>query len=547
MKTNELIKNFISKEKKTIILYLIVCILYYPLQSLTFTIVTGRLFDKFSNIQKNKSIIYKLSILICVLYVITNLAIFIKETIESRLIPEFNRELRTMIFNNIIDKMRIKYKDIDIGEFISRIAMISVKWDEVIEHFASIILPRGLGILLILGILFYFGPYFGMLTLVYIICIAILLAPRYKKCLNKLIDLRFALNTRNNNIQDKISNLFEIYIANKEDEEKRNNFNSENKYSKKYTDVHNCSKINSTLISLINIVYLSIMIYLVIKYLYAKKIDKPTAISIILLLVYIVQCVFSVFRTLISTSYSYSILKESEEFLNYISDFELNTNSKNVNAHSTIDVRNVSFKYNQDIVLQNVNLKINKNDKIIIKGVSGSGKSTLIKLICGFYTPSEGGIFIDKINTKEINIENLRSQITMLNQNVKLFNTSIYDNVRYINNNIIDENIDKFIDDNRINLFNNVNLKQNAGPNGNKLSGGQKQMTLIIRCLFANKNVLILDEPTSALDNYHFDILNKILQNTNKTIIVITHDSRFDKSKFTNRYHLKKGQLTKVE
>jgi ABC-type bacteriocin/lantibiotic exporter with double-glycine peptidase domain len=196
-------------------------------------------------------------------------------------------------------------------------------------------------------------------------------------------------------------------------------------------------------------------------------------------------------------------------------------------------------------VLDNVNLNINKNDKIVIKGVSGSGKSTLIKLICGFYTPTQGDILINNVSIKEINIEHLRSQITMLNQNVKLFNISVYDNIRYINNTLTDDTINKFIKNNKIKLFNRMNLKNIAGQNGNNLSGGQKQMTLIFRCLLADKNILIFDEPTSALDNYHFDIFNSLIQNMEKTIIVITHDSRFDKSYFNNRFHLEKGILTK--
>lgn len=546
MKTEQLIRDFVSRKKTSLIFYLIVCFLYYPLQSATFTIVTGKLFDKFSNIQKNKTSIYNLSILICFLYMITNISIIAKERIEGRLIPAFNKELRVMIFNNIIDKLRIKYKDIDIGDFISRISLISIKWDEVIENFASVILPKGLAVLLILGIFFYFGIPFGLITLVYIIVICILLIPRYKKCLVKLIDLRFTLNSRHNDMQDKLSNLFDIYIANNEEEEKQNNLKNESDYSKSYADVHKCTTTNGGLISMFNIIYLSLMIFLSVKYLYSKKISKTVTISIILLLVYIVGCVFVIFKTLISVSYSYSILKESEEFLHYISDFEVKTNGKDVNAHSKIEVNNVSFQYNKDIVLDNVNLTINKNDKIIIKGISGSGKSTLIKLICGFYTPTKGQILIDGVNSTDINIKSLRSQISMLNQNVKLFNISIYDNIRYINKSLSNEHIDKFIKTHKITLFNSIDLNNEAGLNGNNLSGGQKQMTLIIRCLLANKKLVIFDEPTSALDNSHFDIFNNLVQKMDKTVIIITHDSRFDKSNFTNRYHLKKGILTKV-
>ena len=72
-------------------------------------------------------------------------------------------------------------------------------------------------------------------------------------------------------------------------------------------------------------------------------------------------------------------------------------------------------------------------------------------------------------------------------------------------------------------------------------------MTLIIRCLSANKKLLFFDEPTSALDNYHFNVFfNNIIKNTNKTIIVITHDARFDKSKFNNKYRQDKGILKKI-
>jgi len=546
MKTSELIKNFIAQHKTTLVFYIICCILYYPLQAATFTIATGALFNSFSNLQQNKTLIYKLVTVIIILYTVTNLAIIIKEKIEGNLIPRFNKELRTMIFDNIVNKMRVKFTDIDIGEFISRISMISIKWDEVINQFASTILPHGITVLIILGILFYFGTNFGVITIGYMFIIGILLLPRYKKCLNKLIDLRYSLNSMHNDIQDKINNLFEIYIANKEEEEKDENKSREKKYSKKYKDVYDCTVNNSMFISLFNIAYLSIMLYLVITSLYSKKINKTTAISIILLLVYVVGSIYIVFKSLITVSYSYSILKESEQFLNYISDYEVFNKGKNVNVHSKIHVNNVSFKYNQDIVLDQVNLSINKNEKTIIKGVSGSGKSTLIKLICGFYTPIKGDILINDTNIKNVNIENLRSQITMLNQNVKLFNISIYDNISYINNTVSNKDIDTFIVSNKIKLFHSVNLSNNAGQNGNNLSGGQKQMTLILRCLLADKKVVIFDEPTSALDNYHFDIFNNIIEKMNKTIIVITHDSRFDKSNFDNKYHLEKGRLTKL-
>ena len=238
------------------------------------------------------------------------------------------------------------------------------------------------------------------------------------------------------------------------------------------------------------------MLYLVINNLYSNNLSKSIGITIILLLTYVIGIVDSLFKAMIGASFSYSILKESENFLQDISEYEVSDKGVKVNANSTIQIKNVTFKYKKDIVLDQINLIIKKNDKIIIKGRSGSGKSTLVKLICGFYTPTEGQILIDNKNIKNINIENLRSQISMLNQNVKLFNISIYDNIRYTNKNVSKEIIDKFINKHKINLYNDLDLNSKAGQNGNNLSGGQKQMTLIIRCLLANKKLLFFDEPT---------------------------------------------------
>ena len=220
MKTKQLINEYLSKRKGTLIVYLILCILYYPLQSATFTISMGKLFDKLANIQKNKKFIYQILLIISVLYILVNLALLGKEKIESIIIPEFNNELRIMIFDNIINKMRIKFKDVDIGDFISRISMITLKWDEVIQIAASIIIPQSLTIIVVLSLFTYYGPKYGLITMVYIYCVFILLFLRYKYCVNKLINLRYTLNSRHNDIQDKINNLFDIYLANKENEEK---------------------------------------------------------------------------------------------------------------------------------------------------------------------------------------------------------------------------------------------------------------------------------------------------------------------------------------
>ena len=546
MKTTELITNFINKKKIILLIYLISCILYFPLNTATFTIAFGKLFEKINNFTKNKLEIINLLYIIVILYTIVNISVIVKEKLESKLIPEFNNEIRNMIFENIIHKMKINFKEIDLGELISRISMITVKWDEIVHYIASVLLPQSLTLLVLLGILAYIGPKYSLITFGYIFVVFILLLPRYKLCMGKFVNLRHTMTERHNHIQDKISNLFDIYLSNKEEYEIRNNKEKEYKFNKYYKDALHCNVINSFMISVFNVLYLSFMVYLTIRELYSNKLSKSSTITILLIITYVTGCTDNLFKTITWTIQAYSILKESEEFLNYISDYKNKIGGKKPIIYGNIKLNNVTFKYKNNIVIKNINLNIQQNNKIIIKGKSGSGKTTIIKLICGFYNTTKGSLLIENINIKDIDIDYLRSNISMVNQNVKLFNISIYDNIKYGNNSISNKMITNFIKTNKINLYNDINLHSKVGQHGNNLSGGQKQMTLIIRVLLNSKKILIFDEPTSALDNYHFEVFNNIITKSNKTIIVITHDTRFDKTKFNNRYHLENGHLKKI-
>jgi ABC-type bacteriocin/lantibiotic exporter with double-glycine peptidase domain len=208
------------------------------------------------------------------------------------------------------------------------------------------------------------------------------------------------------------------------------------------------------------------------------------------------------------------------------------TDKKNNLNFDTIEFKNITFQYNKsnDLIFDNLNLKMNLNDKIIgISGLSGNGKSTFVKLIIKMYK-YKGDIYIDNINIKDIDNMYIRENIIYVNQTSKLFNKNVHENLYYgINEKkLVKEHIDEIFQFKKIhNLFKDIDMDNNVGTNGEKLSGGQRQVINIINGLLIPSKILILDEPTNALDPLlKKDIIDliKYFKKYKKCIIIISHD-----------------------
>ena len=218
------------------------------------------------------------------------------------------------------------------------------------------------------------------------------------------------------------------------------------------------------------------------------------------------------------------------EIIDSKSEFFDDSNKENLDSFKKcIEFKNVSFKYENATVLNNISLKVNKGEMVAIVGSSGSGKSTLVNLIPRFFDIVSGKILIDDIDINDLSRLKIRSLIGIVSQDSILFNTSIKENVILGDNkgNINEKlseslsiaNADEFI--NELDDQDNYNV----GDNGSNLSGGQKQRLAIARAVYSNSPILILDEATSSLDSKSEklvqDAIDKLM--INKTSIVIAH------------------------
>lgn len=193
-----------------------------------------------------------------------------------------------------------------------------------------------------------------------------------------------------------------------------------------------------------------------------------------------------------------------------------------------IEIKNVSFKYNDTPILENINLTISKGKTLAIVGSSGAGKSTLVDLIPRFHEVTNGEISIDQIPIQKLRLDSLRNLMGIVSQEPILFNDSIRNNVALGSHHIDDE---KVWDALRIaNADTMVRNKENAldevvGDRGVKLSGGEKQRITIARAIYKNPPILILDEATSSLDTVSEKQVQEALDQLmkNRTTIVIAH------------------------
>lgn len=196
-----------------------------------------------------------------------------------------------------------------------------------------------------------------------------------------------------------------------------------------------------------------------------------------------------------------------------------------VELNKSITLSDVNFSYGENQVINNINYCFEMNKSYAIVGGSGSGKTTLFQLIMGIYDNYNGNILYDGKNLKDLDLESLYDVVSIVEQNVFVFDDTILNNITMY------QEFDSTVLDNVINmsglskLVSEKGLDYYCGENGSNLSGGEKQRISIARSLLKNYRLLLMDEATSALDNEtSMNIVDEILSIPNLLKIIITHN-----------------------
>ena len=199
------------------------------------------------------------------------------------------------------------------------------------------------------------------------------------------------------------------------------------------------------------------------------------------------------------------------------------------NPQGIIEFKNVEFKYNDKaVVFQDFNLKIEPNQSVAFVGKSGQGKSTLLSLIPRLYDVTAGKILIDQVDVRDLSEDGLRELVTVVPQTPYIFNTTIRENLKFVQEGLSDEEMIEVCKKAQIHDF--IMEKEKGydsvvGENGLILSGGQRQRLAIARALLKHSKIILLDEATSALDNENQKKIQDVITDLSQThtILVVAH------------------------
>lgn len=254
--------------------------------------------------------------------------------------------------------------------------------------------------------------------------------------------------------------------------------------------------------------------------------------------VYLFQQYFSnIMNQMLSLVNIYPILTKGLESIDSIGEILWAKDVEDYSGKRTLDKLEGNFKFeNVDFayadsphhVLNKFNFEIKAGQCVAFVGESGAGKSTIINMIIGFCRPTGGKLYIDGIDSEEINMKSFREHIAVVSQSAILFSGTVRDNITYGLTHYTDEELWKAIDGANLrdvieNLPNGVDTM--IGEHGDKLSGGQRQRITIARALIRNPKVIILDEATSALDNTSEKLVQSAIRNAaeGRTMLVVAH------------------------
>ena len=504
-------------------LFRIITISLVALASICFDFLMGFIVDIFANGDSSKfAFITITSISLIVIMFLTE---YIDGLIMSSYIKNTVNYLRTDIFSKVINKDIKDFSLDNSGKYISilynDIKIIEDSFFNNLFQVISCIISFVISLVVLFSIspsIVIFISVFGILGFIIPNTLSkklIVQKNEYSENLEKVTSITKDLFSgfeviKGFNISNKINKIFSTESNNVE--------TSKKKYSVLEAIIRGFS------LSFSVTIYLGVLLlggYLM----YKKSITVGTAIIIIQLSTHIVGPV-KLSISLINQIKSVSLIADKIEIIleDTQDSFE---NTRLDNFEKSIEIKNLSFSYNEERkALDNINLNIDKNKKYAIVGESGSGKSTLIKLLMRYYNDYEGNILIDNNDLKNIYSFDLYKNISMIQQNVFMFDDSIKENIRLYSNHTDEEVIKSCERSGLTKLIDKLpdGINSLVGENGNKLSGGEKQRIAIARALINNTQILILDESTSALDNETAYNLEKSLLTLNDlTLITVTH------------------------
>ena len=502
-------KNIILKNKKTIFQLCYISFIYMIL-SIVASFYMKYVFD---NYLSNFHLIFT----VFILFIIINLYKIFTNLIRTKILIDLNKnidiDLSLDIFSKILSLPYGYYRNKTTGEIITRYTELSKIRETISKILLTLFLDLPLCITSLI-IMYFLNSKLTMISLIAVLLYTIIVIV-YNRILNDtILEAQIKKAEMNTVLIESINGFETIKGLNLYDYINLKFENKYIKYLKNVIKIDSILNIKENLKEIVNQLIEMIIIFTGVIYVRSETITIGTLMTYNSILVFFLAPI----RNLLSLDNSIIESKRIVKRVNEMLKKEENVKKINI-VYSDILIKSLSFKQNEKIILNKINLHISKGEKVIITGKSGSGKSTLLKILMNYYNDYQGEIKINGINIKSINLKNV-----YISQNETLFTDTIYNNIVLGNN---DSNFSEIVKMCYVDEIINSNLGYNQiiEENGFNISGGQKQRIILARSIINEFDLLLIDEGLNQID---VELERKILKNLfnkfhDKTIIIVSH------------------------
>jgi len=541
--------DFLKKNKSWSGINFSLSILNYPLELIVVSFLTGQIIYRMNNIDTKFNSTIFLLVLLAITFLLIETINYLKDRIDCIYRPKMEREVRMGIIDIILKKIEINFDNVKSGESLARLLKTPFFVSLFFDRMNKYILPFFISILAVIIYLFFLNRKIGLLSLVTVVIYFVIFYLVAKSDIKISKKREKYENNMMENIDDTMNNSLSIITSGKMDDEtsRINTIHDEHDviFKKQLVNGFNIKLV----ISFLNIFLIGAIICFALYFYKRGEVSSTIVITIVTMCIFLLKHFRFLAPRVCEIFTGYGGLQENNQF---IAETQKNTTPdghlKDFPITGQIEFKNVFFTYpnSNRLTLKGVSFKIQSQEKVALIGTSGSGKSSIIKLILGFYQPDQGQILINGQDITQVNRKYLRSRISIVHQNVKLFNRSVLDNIaygtEYTNHQIIQQLKKMDI----MQVFHNLpnGLNSNVGKYGDNLSGGQKQVIYLLRCYFRENPIIILDEPTASIDDLHKEYVLKMIEKLAKksTLLIVTHDASIS-ALFQRQIQIHKGQL----
>lgn len=478
-----------------------------------------------------EKVLIVISIAIIILFFLKNLFRYMAMYILAPLRNGVIRDIRNSVYSKIIQLPLSYFSNKKKGDIIARATndVQDVEW--TIMGSLEILFRDSITVIAYMTTLFIISTKLTFVMLTILPVAGFVIARIGKSLRRKSLKAQNMNGTLLSYLDEAVGGLRIIKAFNAKKYSENKFYNHNNEYSKVMIGVFRRGDLSAPMSEFFGIIVMSIVLWYGGKLIISDNsaMDGPTFVFYVTLFSQVIPSIKSFSSGYYRIQKGIASAQRIWELVDADDNIQEKSNAKSKSEFTNnISYNNLSFKYEDDYVLNNINLKIEKGKTIAVVGASGAGKSTLVDLLPRFYDPTDGNLSIDGIELTDLKIEDLRSLMGIVNQESILFNDTIFNNIAF--------GIPEATEESVISAAKVANAHEfisqlphgyhtHIGDRGNKLSGGQKQRISIARAVFKNPPIMILDEATSSLDTESESLVQDALDKLmlNRTSIVIAH------------------------